>query len=180
MTPSRPSFATKSTTASLHSWSISRRSNLRGGRLSSLRSAWGSSSARSSARARSLALVQTVGDQSGKVIVDFKTGNPSPDHRDDLWFYALLNAIRIGTPPPMIASYYLHRGEFSPQAVTDGVLEATIARISDAIWRIVAVRFGGAEASTQTGPGCRWCPKLETSESGTAFVSLDDELSDNY
>jgi hypothetical protein len=127
-----------------------------------------------------LALGRAVGDQAGKVIVDFKTGNLSPVHRDDLRFYALLDAIRIGTPPPMVASYYLDRNEFSPEAVTEGVLQATVARVSDAIGRILAVRFGGAEASTQTGPGCRWRPKLETSESGTAFVSLDDELSNNY
>lgn len=127
-----------------------------------------------------LALGRATGNQAGKVIIDLKTGNLSPVHRDDLRFYALLDAIRIGTPPRMVASYYLDRGEFTPEAVTEGVLEATVARVSDAIGRIVAVRFGGAEPSTQTGPGCRWCPKLEQCEPGTAFVRLDDELSDNY
>lgn len=127
-----------------------------------------------------LALGRANGNQAGKVIVDLKTGTSSPVHRDDLRFYALLDAIRVGTPPRMVASYYLDRGEFTPEAVTTGVLEATVARVSDAVGRIAAVRYGGADPTTQPGPGCRWCPKLAQCEPGTAFVRLDDELSDNY
>ncbi len=125
-----------------------------------------------------LALGRAVGDQAGKVIVDLKTGNFSPTHRDDLRFYALLDAIRIGTPPRMVATYYLDRGEFTPEAITEDVLHATVARVTDAVGRIVAVRFGGAEPETQAGPGCRWCPKLETCSVGTAHVTLENELAD--
>lgn len=125
-----------------------------------------------------LALGRATGTQAGKVIVDLKTGKLSPTHRDDLRFYALLDAVRIGTPPRLVASYYLDRGEFTPEAVTDPVLEATVARVADAVGRIAAIRFGGAPPEVQAGPGCRWCPKLDQCDVGTAHIRLDDELSD--
>lgn len=125
-----------------------------------------------------LALGRATGNQAGKVIIDLKTGNFSPTHRDDLRFYALLDAIRIGTPPRMVATYYLDRGEFTPEAITEDVLYATVARVTDAVGRIVAVRYGGAEPETRAGPGCWWCPKLEDCPVGTAHVAIEDELAD--
>jgi hypothetical protein len=127
-----------------------------------------------------LALGRATGTQAGKVIVDLKTGKLSQTHRDDLRFYALLDAIRIGTPPRMVASYYLDRAEFTPEAITEDVLSATVDRVSDGVGRIAAIRFGGAEPEVRPGPSCRWCPKLGICEPGTRFVSVDDELSDNY
>ena len=50
------------------------------------------------------------GLRAGKVIIDLKSGVASTSHRDDLRFYALLETIRIGVPPRLIASYYLDQG----------------------------------------------------------------------
>ena len=47
-----------------------------------------------------LTLGQPEGTVAGKVIIDFKTGGFSPTHREDLRFYALLEALRILPAPP--------------------------------------------------------------------------------
>jgi PD-(D/E)XK nuclease superfamily len=44
---------------------------------------------------------------AGKVLIDLKTGNVRHVHRDDLRFYALIETMRLGTPPLRLASYYL-------------------------------------------------------------------------
>ena len=46
-----------------------------------------------------LSLGSANGTTAGKVIIDFKTGGFSPTHLDDLRFYALLDTLKIGTPP---------------------------------------------------------------------------------
>lgn len=71
-------------------------------------------------------------------------------------------------------------GEFSPEPVSEAILDATVARVADAVGRIVAVRLGGAEVTTQPGNHRRWCSELGTCEPGPADVALDEELSDNY
>jgi hypothetical protein len=63
-----------------------------------------------------LALGQADGTTAGKVLIDFKTGGFSPAHIDDLRFYALLETLKIGTPPRLLASYYLEAGPAPPRA----------------------------------------------------------------
>jgi CRISPR/Cas system-associated exonuclease Cas4 (RecB family) len=125
-----------------------------------------------------LALGRAEGNTAGKVIVDLKTGRFSPGHRDDLRYYALLDTIRVGTPPRLTATYYLDQGAFAPEAVTVPVLEAALARVCDAVHRIVEVRYQGREADVQPGPSCRWCPKLDSCLPGQRHLSIDDELND--
>ena len=62
-----------------------------------------------------LALGQATGDMAGKVLIDLKTGGFSPQHLDDLRFYALMEAVRLGTPPRRLATYYLDQGRFLPR-----------------------------------------------------------------
>ncbi len=125
-----------------------------------------------------LALGRAQGNTAGKVIVDLKTGRFSPTHRDDLRYYALLETIRVGTPPRRIATYYLDQGEFVPEDVSLAVLDATLARVCDAVERIVEVRYGGRPPRVQPGPSCRWCPKLDECGPGRRHLELDDELND--
>ncbi|MDG1845287.1 MAG: PD-(D/E)XK nuclease family protein [Acidimicrobiales bacterium] len=125
-----------------------------------------------------LTLGHADGNASGKVIVDFKTGKFTPSHRDDLRFYALLDTVRIGIPPRLVASYYLDRGEFSPEKITPNVLESCVARVTDGITRLAEIRFKGREATVQTGPACRWCTISDTCDEGQQFLKLDTELND--
>src|SRR5690606_30420226 len=46
-----------------------------------------------------LTLGQPRGTTASKVLIDLKTGGFAPSHLDDLRFYALLDTLRLGTPP---------------------------------------------------------------------------------
>ena len=121
-----------------------------------------------------LALGQADGTTAGKVLIDFKTGGFSPAHIDDLRFYALLETLKIGTPPRLLASYYLEAGQPHPEQVTIGLLEATLARTIDGVTGMVELLHQDREPRFRSGPSCRWCPMLEHCEIGTAYVSGDD------
>lgn len=101
-----------------------------------------------------LSLGKPYGNIAGKVLIDFKTGAFYPSHREDLRFYALLESIRLGVPPRMVATYYLDRSDFSIEHVTENVLEAALFRIEDGVERIVDVLFGDAEPK---GCSSKWC-----------------------
>jgi hypothetical protein len=115
------------------------------------------------------------GQQAGKVVVDLKTGVPSPVHRDDLRFYALLDTLRLGVPPRLVASFYLDMGEARTEEVTEAVLEATVARTADGARRIAALRAGTAAPTFRPGPVCRWCGARATCGPGRAWLSDDGE-----
>jgi hypothetical protein len=129
-----------------------------------------------------LTLGTARGMQAGKVIVDLKTGAPNPIHRDDLRFYALLDTIRLGVPPRLVASFYLDLAEARTEAVTEGVLDATVARTVDAARRLTALRAGTVEPVYRPSYGCRWCIARSSCTVGRAFLDdedlLDGELDD--
>lgn len=111
------------------------------------------------------------GLQAGKVVIDLKTGAPRPAHRDDLRFYALLDTIRVGVPPRLVASFYLDMGEARTEAVTEDLLFATVARTVDAAQRLAALRTGTVEPVYRPSYGCRWCPVLANCDVGKAWLT---------
>ena len=121
-----------------------------------------------------LSLGAASGTTAGKVLIDFKTGGFTPSHIDDLRFYALLETLKIGTPPRLLASYYLESGQPHPERVTEGLLDAALARTVDGVARMVELLHDGRVASTRPGPACRWCPILEGCEVGPAWLAGDD------
>ncbi|MCB0977483.1 MAG: PD-(D/E)XK nuclease family protein [Acidimicrobiales bacterium] len=121
-----------------------------------------------------LTLGQANGNQAGKVVIDLKTGGPNPAHRDDLRFYALLDTIRIGVPPRLVASFYLDMGEARTESVTEGLLDATVARTVDAAARIAALRAGTTAPVYRPSWGCRWCPVLAECETGRRWLTDED------
>lgn len=120
-----------------------------------------------------LSLGKAQGDIAGKVLIDLKTGGWSPLHREDLRFYALLEAIRVGTPPRLLATYYLDSGTIHPEEVTEGVLQAAVKRIIAGVERIIALRAGDREPATAPGPLCRFCPVLEDCDAGQRHLEDD-------
>jgi hypothetical protein len=120
------------------------------------------------------------GLQAGKVVIDLKTGAPNPVHRDDLRFYALLDAIRVGVPPRLVASFYLDLGEARVEEVTEDLLDATVARTVDAARRLAALRAGTVAPVHRPGYACRWCPELADCAVGKAWLreETDDDLDD--
>jgi hypothetical protein len=122
-----------------------------------------------------LTLGQPQGTTARKVLIDLKTGGFSPSHLDDLRFYALLDTLRLGTPPRLLASYYLDSGEPRPERVTEGLLEAALHRTVDGVARYVELNHGGAEPRKRTGPSCRWCAVQVDCTEGRAWVAGTDD-----
>ncbi|MCU0311344.1 MAG: PD-(D/E)XK nuclease family protein [Acidimicrobiales bacterium] len=123
-----------------------------------------------------LTLGKADGTRAGKVVIDLKTGGFSPTHTDDLRFYALVDTLRLGTPPRLVASYYLDAARAQPEAVTEEVLRAAVARTVDGV-RTIRELAGGREPVLRPGPPCRWCPALPTCATGRAH--LGDDLDDD-
>jgi hypothetical protein len=121
-----------------------------------------------------LSIGRANGTTAGKVLIDLKTGGFAPAHLDDLRFYALLETIKIGTPPRLLASYYLEEGRPHTEVVTDGLLHAALARTVDGVARMLELRTAGRAPTKRTGPPCRWCPALATCREGTAWCAGDD------
>ena len=116
-----------------------------------------------------LTLGQPDGTVAGKVIVDFKTGGFSPAHREDLRFYALLEALRI-LPPRLLATYYLDQGRVHSEEVTHDLLLSAAERVIDGAHRYVELVSHQRPATVAPGPACRWCPVQPDCEEGTEYL----------
>lgn len=116
-----------------------------------------------------LTLGQPEGTVAGKVIIDFKTGKFSPSHREDLRFYALLEALRI-LPPRLLATYYLDQGRSHPEEVTRDLLLAAAERVIDGAHRYVEVTTGARPPGVTPGPACRWCPVQLDCDEGSEYL----------
>ena len=129
-----------------------------------------------------LSLGSAQGTTAGKVIIDFKTGGFAPTHVDEMRYYALLDTLKIGTPPRLTATYYLDSGHPHPEAVTVPVLEAAVARTVDGVTRIAELtqitHDPTGELPTvqkRTGPACRWCLVLDGCHEGQASIADSTE-----
>ena len=122
-----------------------------------------------------LTLGQPEGAVAGKVIIDFKTGRFSPVHREDLRFYALLEALRI-LPPRLLATYYLDQARFHPEEVTRDLLLSAAERVIDGAHRYVELASGRRRPTVSPGPACRWCPVQADCEEGREYLesAVDD------
>ena len=116
-----------------------------------------------------LTLGQPEGTVAGKVIIDFKTGRFSPSHREDLRFYALLEALRI-LPPRLLATYYLDQGRFHPEEVTRDLLLSAAARVIDGAHRYVELASRHRWPTVTPGPACRWCPVQPDCDEGNEYL----------
>lgn len=121
-----------------------------------------------------LSLGRANGSIAGKVIIDLKTGAFSPSHLDDLRFYALVETLRLGTPPRLLASYYLDSGRAHPEAVTEGLLHAAVERTIDGARILHQLEVGTKEPVTRPSRSCRWCPALAGCGAGRAHLGDDD------
>jgi len=121
-----------------------------------------------------LTLGSARGLRAGKVIVDLKTGGTNAGHREDLRFYALVETIRMGVPPRLLASYYLDQATLVPEAVTEDTLRATLLRVADGAGRLVDIIHGGRPSRRSPGPPCRWCPAQTNCAEGLAWLEEQD------
>jgi len=121
-----------------------------------------------------LTLGQPEGSVAGKVIIDFKTGKFSPSHREDLRFYALVEALRI-LPPRLTATYYLDQAKMHHEEVTQELLDAAAKRVIDGAERYLDLLYRKREPTLSPGPACRWCLLLPDCEAGTGYLKGADD-----
>jgi hypothetical protein len=126
-----------------------------------------------------LTLQRPEGSLARKLVIDLKTGGFSQGHLDDLRFYALLETLRLGTPPRLVATYYLDSGRFVPESVSEELVWSATARVIGAATRIVELRGRGADLQPvyRPGPACRWCPLVSGCESARRAGTNGDEWS---
>lgn len=121
-----------------------------------------------------LAFGRPDGSVAGRAFVDLKTGGRHPAHGDDLRFYALIEALRLGVPPFRVGSLYLDAASLVAEDVTVDLLVAAAARTADGVRRLVALSAGD-QPEYRPGPACRWCPLRGSCTAGRSFLgSVDD------
>lgn len=117
----------------------------------------------------------TLGTADQKVIIDIKSGGLHLSHREDLRFYALVEALRSGMAPRRLATYSLAAARADVEDVSEGVLQAAVRRVVAGIRRIVALELDKAEPTRQPAAHCRWCPLNESCAEGRAYLSRDPD-----
>lgn len=122
-----------------------------------------------------LSLGQSRGNEAGKVLIDLKTGRPHSSHIEDLRFYALLDTLKIGTPPRLLVNYYLDAGEPRREAVTEDLLWSTAKRTVDAVTKMVELDHGDRIPVRTPGSTCRFCPILGECAEGTAHLDRSED-----
>ncbi len=118
-----------------------------------------------------LALGRSEGTRAGKVLIDLKTGRQSPTHREDLRFYALIEALRLGVPPRRVATHYLDSGHLSVEDVTVDLLESAVARTVDGVAAMVELQDPQRALAKKPGPACSWCALAEDCDEGIAWLT---------
>lgn len=121
-----------------------------------------------------LTVGRAEGGRAGKVLIDLKTGGFAPNHVDDLRFYALIETLRLGVPPRLVATYYLDGGRLRDETVSEKVLGSTIQRVVDGADAAVALLHEGRAPQLRAGPPCRWCPQRDTCETGQRHLQDQD------
>lgn len=115
-----------------------------------------------------LLLGRPRGSDPSKVIIDLKSGTPNIDHRNDMRFYALIETLRLGIPPRMLATYYLDSARAQPEEVSEPLLRAALHRTIDGIFAMVELHRLDRTPTKRPGSACRWCPLLPECEEGQA------------
>jgi len=78
-----------------------------------------------------------------------------------------------------VASYYLDQGVAHTEAVTVGLLDATLARTVDGARRIVDLRNGTVAPVKRTAVSCRWCQILADCDEGQAHLRATDNFGED-
>jgi hypothetical protein len=117
-----------------------------------------------------LTVGRAEGVRAGKVLIDLKTGGFAPSHRDDLRFYALIETLRLGVPPRLLASYYLDGGRLQEEVVSEDTLAVAFERTVAGADAAVALRHEGREPVLRPGAPCRWCPKRSECDVGQRYL----------
>ncbi|HVM55104.1 MAG TPA: hypothetical protein VM262_18100 [Acidimicrobiales bacterium] len=95
------------------------------------------------------------------VILEAKSGPFTADHRDGLFWYALLAALRHGSPPRGVIGWSAWEGRAWWQPVTADVLRGAATRGEEALARLAAL-LGGRAPDRTACRACAWCAERPT------------------
>lgn len=104
------------------------------------------------------------------VVVEVKSGRFGQDHRDGLFWYALLATLRHGAPPAAVIGWSAWDGAGWVQPVTPPILHGAAARAAEALDRIGELRRGRPPTRT----ACRACTWCELRDGCPAALEVDD------
>ena len=120
-----------------------------------------------------LQIGKPFGRESRLLIVDFKSGNRSHHHREDLRFYAVVQTLRQSVPPRKLVTYYLDYAESDVEDVTEGTLQSGLTRALAGIEKHIELKVEGRPPVKRPGFACRWCPLNNECVEGMAFLNRD-------
>lgn len=115
------------------------------------------------------------GVRAGKVLIDLKTGGFAPSHVDDLRFYALIETLRLGVPPRLLATYYLDGGRLHDEVVHEPLLRTALERVVRGVEAAIDLRHNGRVPTLRPGAPCRWCPVQRDCEPGRRWLDKRDD-----
>lgn len=115
------------------------------------------------------------------VIVEIKAGAATAIHQPDLYWYALLGALRDHVAPRVVAVWSAADGITTTAPITADALHSAAMRVVAAAERWIEV-LSGREPKITAHPGCRWCALLEVCETGQRWspdAALDEDWLDD-
>jgi hypothetical protein len=95
-------------------------------------------------------------DEASVALVEIKSGGRRAEHRTDLHFYALIEALRSPAPPFVVATYYTRTGELDVDPVTDELLVDAARRTAVGTRRLWDLARGSTAGRTPNHL-CRTC-----------------------
>jgi len=91
-----------------------------------------------------LAIGRPAVDEASVALLEATSGSRCRQHRADLHFYALVETLRSGVPPFVVATYYTRTGELDVEPVTEELLSAAARRTVVGIRSISELERGTA------------------------------------
>jgi hypothetical protein len=118
-----------------------------------------------------LAIGRPAEDEASVALVEIKAGARRVEHRADLHFYALVEALRAPAPPFVVATYYTRTGELDVDPVTDELLVGAVRRTiagTRSLWNLAH----GAKPRRTPNSLCGRCVVLPDCDVGQTRVEL--------
>ena len=103
-----------------------------------------------------------------RLVIEVKSGSATGVHQPDLYWYALLAALRDGVAPRCVAVWTAADGLTTTAPISADALRSAAMRIVAGAERWTALLAGRSPTLT-AHPGCRWCALLDVCATGQGW-----------
>ncbi|MGB6059058.1 MAG: hypothetical protein WBF71_12440 [Microthrixaceae bacterium] len=112
------------------------------------------------------------------VVVEIKSGQPRSDHLAEMYYYALLVALRDRRAPGAMLCWYPNSAPLGAP-VSAALLESVAMRIADSMqtWASLVGRSDLPAPAETSGAWCRWCPDADRCPSSSTTFSTASTFS---